>query len=139
MLAFTSMNKQTSLRPEAIRKGSRIQKLPLVRLCLLCACCLTIAGFAPAAFARTNFHSGTEFSGKIDQMADRSPATYAQLILVSTAAGTETKNVTAPESPLKSLTRATVLYPPSESGIGLQIVGGLALLLWIQRLRRYWV
>jgi hypothetical protein len=139
MLAFTSMNERTSLRLEAIRKGSSIQKLPLVRLCLLCACWLTISGFAAALSARANFHSETEFSGRIDRVADQGPATQASFTLVSTAAGTQTINATAPQSPLKPLTRAAILYSPSESGIGLQMVGGLALLLWIQRLRRYWV
>ncbi len=55
----------------------------------------------------------------------------------SPAAGTGTIDGTKSENLITTIGPVRGLRPIPQPGIGMQIVGGLLLLLWIQRFRRY--
>lgn len=63
----------------------------------------------------------------------------AQLRVASAVPRTESINTTGPESVFHARKPAAGLPPVPEASTGVQMLAGLAFLIWIQRLRRYWV
>lgn len=132
-------------------KSGWVQKLSEIGFYLPCAFWFAIIAFSAApAFAQAKFRAALASSdtpaatgypipsGSYLAISENA-ATDAQSTLGFTVARTRTIAATGSESLVKPRGHVGGLPPIQEQGTGMQVLGGLAFLLWIQRLRRYWV
>ena len=142
-----TMNRR-SLTSVGTRKGLCIQKRLSVRFHPLATFWFaSIAFSAPAAFAQANFRPALESSNSRtvmrysissggDRVINQYVATDGQVTLASRITRAQTTDATAPEALAEA--RGSRQSPIPKTSTAVQLVGGLAFLLWIQRSRRYW-
>jgi hypothetical protein len=153
-----SKNHQHEPLPERDPIRIHSQELPLVQFQLLCMIGLwsLITTFsARADFVQMNAgaHSSppdihTDTGATFMARSGRSGAIYGNYGSIYRTDGAiyERPTVTIPienstkrENVVKAAGQVAGLQPVAERNTGVLILGGLALLLWIQRFRRYWI
>ena len=134
---------QRLLRLKEAGRGVIFQNVLLVRFRLFCiigAIGLVETFSANADFGPVALGLGNDvLSGSVAA----SPAAMNELgsdgllSVTETFADSATTDIPQPIKSEKLGKRIAELQPPTEARIGMQILGGLALLLWVQRLRSY--
>jgi hypothetical protein len=152
-----SKNRQHEPLPDRCPIRVHAQKLPLVQFHLLCM--IGLGGFVTAFSGRAEFVQTN--AGARANHADMHNDTGATLMARNGSSGaiygnygaigssgaiyerpavtTPIANSTKRENVAKATAQVAGLQHVVEPNTGVLILGGLALLLWIQRLRRHWI